>query len=47
MRGFFYDFVLAFFAHVMVKDTELAPALIAIILILTSYVTEKKAFVED
>ena len=39
--GFFYDFVLAFFAHVMVSDGGFAPAMAALLLLATSYFTGK------
>lgn len=40
--GFFFDFVLAFFAHVMVGDGEFAPAIIATVLLFASYFSWKK-----
>ncbi|MGB1247518.1 MAG: DoxX family protein [Chitinophagales bacterium] len=40
--GFFFDFVLAFFAHVMVADGEYIPALVAIVLLFVSYFSSKK-----
>jgi hypothetical protein len=40
--GFFFDFVLALAAHLAIGDGEFAPALVAIILLLTSYVTGSK-----
>ncbi|WP_405605461.1 DoxX family protein [Polaribacter sp. Asnod1-A03] len=40
--GFFFDFVLAFFAHYMVKDGGYMSALVAIILLAISYITYKK-----
>ena len=40
--GFFFDFVLALSAHLYVKDGEFAPALLAIILLIVSYLSEKK-----
>ncbi len=40
--GFFFDFVLAFAAHISVNDGEYAPALVAIVLLLVSYNFEKK-----
>lgn len=40
--GFFFDFVLALSAHIAVNDGEFTPALVAIILLLTSYFTQKK-----
>ena len=39
--GFFFDFVLAFSAHIATNDGAFAPALVAIILLFTSYFTEK------
>ena len=40
--GFFYDFVLAFFAHVMISDGEQFGAVLALILLSTSYFTKGK-----
>ena len=40
--GFFFDFILAFSAHLHVNDGEFAPSLVAVILLLLSYSTEKK-----
>lgn len=40
--GFFYAFILAFFAHYMVGDGEQAAALIAIVLLIVSYIFNKK-----
>ena len=40
--GLFFDFVLAFFAHFMVGDGEQMGALVAIILLLISYVYNQK-----
>ena len=40
--GFFFDFVLAFFAHVQVNDGEQWGALAATILLLVSYIYERK-----
>ena len=42
--GFFYDFVLAFVAHIMAADGGYLFSLIAIIAISLSYFYEKKAF---
>ncbi len=39
---FFFAFVLAFFAHYMIGDGEQMGAVVATILLLTSYFTEKK-----
>ena len=40
--GFFFAFILAFFAHVMIGDGEQTAALVAMILLMTSYVYSKK-----
>ena len=40
--GFFFAFILAFFAHVMIGDGEQSGAVVAMILLLTSYFTYKK-----
>lgn len=40
--GFFFDFVLALSAHLYVKDGEYAPALVAIVLLVVSYLYERK-----
>ncbi|WP_297798502.1 DoxX family protein [uncultured Eudoraea sp.] len=40
--GFFFDFVLALSAHLHINDGEFGGALVAIILLLVSYVYEKK-----
>ena len=40
--GFFFDFVLAFFAHYMISDGDQMGAIIAIILLIVSYVFSKK-----
>lgn len=40
--GFFFDFVLAFFAHYMISDGEHIPALAAIVLLVISYIYSKK-----
>lgn len=40
--GFFFDFILAFFAHFNVGDGEHMPAIIALILLLISYYYSKK-----
>ena len=42
--GLFYDFVLAVAAHVSVRDGEYAPALVAILLLIVSYVYDKKVY---
>jgi len=41
--GFFFNFVLAFFAHYMIGDGEQMGALLAIVLLLLSYVFSKKS----
>ena len=40
--GFFFAFVLAFFAHYMIGDGQQMGAVVATILLLTSYFTSKK-----
>jgi len=40
--GFFFAFVLAFFAHVMIGDGEQMGALIALLLLAVSYIFSKK-----
>ncbi len=40
--GFFFDFLLAFSAHLMVKDGEYIAALAAIILLIISYIYGRK-----
>ena len=40
--GFFFDFVLAFFAHQQIGDGESAGAVVAMILLLVSYNFRKK-----
>ncbi|WP_088324904.1 DoxX family protein [Polaribacter tangerinus] len=40
--GFFFNFVLAFFAHFMISDGEHMGALIATVLVLISYYYSKK-----
>ena len=40
--GFFFDFVLAATAHIHIQDGEFAPALVAIVLLITSYTFEKR-----
>lgn len=40
--GFFFAFILAFFAHVMIGDGEQMAALIAMILLVISYIYSKK-----
>ena len=42
--GFFFDFVLAFFAHIMVNDGEFAASAFAIVLLLTSYIFGKRYY---
>ena len=40
--GFFFDLVLALGAHVSIGDGEYAPAIVGIVLVLTSYFTGKR-----
>lgn len=40
----FFEFILAFFAHIMIADGEQAAAIIALVLLITSYIFGKKIF---
>ncbi|MBT8395083.1 MAG: DoxX family protein [Bacteroidia bacterium] len=40
--GFFYAFILAFFAHFMIGDGEQIGAVVAMILLIVSYIFNKK-----
>jgi len=40
--GFFLAFILAFFAHVMIRDGEQIEALLAMTLLIVSYIFNKK-----
>lgn len=40
--GFFFNFMLAFFAHFMINDGEQMGAFVAIVLLATSYISYKK-----
>lgn len=40
--GFTFAFILAFFAHYMIGDGEFGGALIALVLLIVSYITHKK-----
>lgn len=40
--GFFFDFILASSAHIMINDGEFVGALVALVLLLVSYVSERK-----
>jgi len=40
--GFFFAFILAFFAHIMIGDGEQMGAILAMVLLITSYITNKK-----
>ena len=42
--GLFFDFVLAFFAHYMVSDGEHMMALLALILLVISYIFNRKIY---
>ncbi len=42
--GFFFNFVLAFSAHINARDGEFAPALVSLILLAFSYVLDKKLY---
>ena len=45
--GFFYNFVLAFSAHVAAADGEFAGALMAMVLLAVSYFTQKEYFTKS
>ena len=40
--GFFFDFVLAFFAHYMISDGDQMMSAVAIVLLMVSYIFNKK-----
>lgn len=40
--GFFFAFIFAFFAHIMIGDGEQMGAIFAFVLLITSYITYKK-----
>ncbi len=40
--GFFFDFVLAFFAHTYIGDGQFIPSVVAIVLLLASYILSKR-----
>ena len=40
--GFFFNAVLAFFAHIMINDGEQIGAILALVFLLTSYIFSKK-----
>lgn len=42
--GFFFDFLLAFSAHIVVQDGQFGMALIAIVLLIVSRIYDKKVF---
>ena len=42
--GFFFDFLLAASAHIMINDGEYAAALVALVLLIVSYFFEKKMY---
>jgi len=42
--GLFFEIILAFFAHIMVKDGGQMTAIIALVLLITSYIYNKKRF---
>ncbi len=45
--GFFFNFILALSAHLYIRDGEYAPAIIAIILLVVSYVFKDKSTYVD
>ena len=40
--GFFFAFILAFFEHIMISDGEQMGAILAMVFLITSYITSKK-----
>lgn len=42
--GFLYNFLLATYSHISINDGEFAPALVALLLLVVSYVFDKKLF---
>jgi hypothetical protein len=42
--GFFYDFVLALSAHLVIQDGEFIGAAVALILVVTSYIAQLKYY---
>lgn len=42
--GLFFEFILAFFAHIMTKDGEQITSVIAMLLLVTSYIYSNKVF---
>jgi len=44
--GLFFELILAFFAHVMIKDGGQIMALVALILLITSYIFSNKLYVQ-
>ncbi|ARV13776.1 DoxX family protein [Polaribacter sp. SA4-12] len=40
--GFFFAFIFAFFAHIMISDGEQMGAILAMVFLITSYITSKK-----
>lgn len=45
--GFFFDFILAASAHISINDGGFAPALVATVLLLVSFLYSKKVIVEQ
>lgn len=45
--GFFFDFILALAAHINAGDGEFVPAILALILLMISYVFWKKSYKEE
>jgi hypothetical protein len=43
--GFFFNFLLAFGAHFMIGDGEAGGAVVALVLLVVSYIAQKKAFI--
>ncbi len=42
--GFFYDFILATSAHIAIQDGEYIGSLVALVLVITSYTSQRKFF---
>ncbi len=45
--GFFYTFILAFSAHIHAGDGHFTPPIVAVVLLISSYIFGKKVFAEN
>jgi len=45
--GFFYTFILAFSAHINAGDGDFIPPVVALVLLISSYIFGKKVFAEN